>query len=111
MVGVEGGFMAMIHYVLKRPIAGLLGVAGLVGAELGGYPVLDSTVVKIRGTCIAIAEAPENISGLVGRKLTLLEARRDRNAMHRAGASKNGGAVPKSVMSRHPVTLPRGFAE
>ncbi|MEI8343902.1 MAG: hypothetical protein WCF93_03065 [Candidatus Moraniibacteriota bacterium] len=45
MVGVEGGLMAIIHLVLKRPILGLLGAAGVLAVELGDYPV-GSMVTK-----------------------------------------------------------------
>lgn len=51
MVGIEGGLMAIIHLVLKRPILGLLGATGVLVVELGNYPVGDmmSKSVKTAG--------------------------------------------------------------
>jgi|GEM_PF-1430576 len=68
MVGVEGGLMAIIHLVLKRPILGVLGVVGVLAVEFGGYPVGNAVTESVRSAGCAIEDAKtESITFLNGQ--------------------------------------------
>ncbi len=66
MVGVEGGLMAIIHLVLKRPILGVLGVAGLIAVEVNDYPLGDTVMDSIRSVGFSIEDArADSVASLI----------------------------------------------
>lgn len=114
MVGIEGGFMAIIHLILKRPIIGVCAAASLIGAELNGYPVFDSAIASVRETCLAIGNAPEGMDKILERGLIRLSERRNRQlAAGLEGSSpyrrlRPTGKTPEVLRYEF---LPREFAE
>ena len=77
MVGVEGGLMAIIHLVLKRPILGLLGVTMVVVSEFNDYPVAYNITRDFAYVSCAIEDAQKEAGKFFQSKVILADNRRN----------------------------------
>lgn len=76
MVGMGGGMMAMIHLVLKRPIIGVLGAAGIFVIESDGRPIPEIVTESVRSVGRVIDGSLDDGVGFLSGKLELADRRR-----------------------------------
>ncbi len=113
MVGIGGGFMALLHLVLKRPIVGVLGVTMVVVSELNDYPVAYNITKDFTYVSCAIEDAQKEAGKFFQSKVILTDNRR--NSIYkkkRQLLTKNQIAIAAQTQMRQmqsEAQIPLGF--